>query len=159
MNVQPATSYTSDQLTSERFSALDPSLPFVAANAAIELDDLIRGRQQDLKFVTKLAELLSNAVVVTPYPGVRNHKALIDPVSADVFNRAYAKTYNSEGVNTIDQLASLVAKLANELGELGPKNAKESLSQFRDFCVALSNYSMTSRNAIYGSSSGHPYKK
>lgn len=125
------------------FRVSDPDLSFIAANAAIEIDDLINGDSSDLESVALLSQKLRNTVGDGSDSATGN-KSFIDPVSSDIFSRAFFTSHNFN-ISSIDDLYKKVGELADELSSLD--SADQNLPNvIRDFCVALSKYSLSIDN-------------
>lgn len=133
-----------------RFRVLDPELPILAARAAIQFDRIIAGRPivpggtDDIK---KLAGLFST-------PGYENAagnqlKSMIDPVSVDVFTRAYSQSIGAK-LQSWNDLKNALQKVVELLNKKEVDNSKEQLNALRDFCIHLSDYSASQRFAVMG---------
>ncbi|MFN3152114.1 hypothetical protein [Bremerella sp.] len=118
-----------------RLSASDPSLAFLASQAAIELDNRILGRHSTLTAVGQLAERLENA---TESVGEKDRRSLMDPTTVSMFSNAIAAS-ESKQVCTLEELASEAWRIATTLHEsVGESGAdEERLKQMRTFCVYL----------------------
>ena len=149
---------TSMQDPKSRFRATDPNLPFIAANAASELDNVLHKRQTGTDNVEKLSLLLRHSIIPEG-PGT-SAKSLMDPLSTDVFSREYALSYKHD-LTSLEELATKTVELSKGLSEPtnGTSKKETALATMRDFCIALSRYAMSKRDSIYGSRMKHPYRK
>lgn len=137
------------------FHVMDPDLAFIAASAAVEVDNLIHGRSAGLENVIELSNLLGDSIVSGNQNG--NHiKTLMDPLSTDVFTKAYSASYKSS-LHTLEELGEKAAELSKELA--GVKTEPDRLEMLRDFCVELSRYSSATRHTIQQSRVRNPHKK
>jgi len=140
----------------QSFHVSDPELAFVAANAAIEIDDLINGETSGLENVSILSEKLKNTLGKGggSDTGVRS---FIDPISTDVFSKAFATSHNFN-IGSNDVLYQKIEELADELSSL--ESSDESLPVIiREFCVALSKYSLAIENSHDERRVKYPYRK
>lgn len=137
------------------FDALDPDLPFLAASAALELDNLLIGSSSSTEHVEQLARLL-----FSPSPGQTVSKKFLDPISCSVLTRALSESVGADSA-TEDESASAISRLSERLEGIikNSSTQKEQISELRNFFVALSRLASSSRTSIYGEQRVHPYRK
>lgn len=143
----------SAQYTRE-LSINDPELPFIAASAALELDDVIKGRSTSLQHFNELSAVLKTALSATD--DAPRALASVDPVTSTVFQRALRASDQSRGLTT-ESLAQKVLDITLEL-QLRP-GGQPDLELMKRFCVELSRTALSSRDATQRSRSEHPYQK
>ena len=137
------------------FRVTDPEFPFIAANAALEVDNLINGRRGEVPNLKKLSELLKNAAFRTEQ-STKQLKNIMDPVSVDVFQRALFESHNCH-LASIQDLAAKAAEVASELESAPTK--EDMLDIIKRFCLELSRLSLATRYTMQQSRSENPFKK
>ncbi len=137
------------------FRVMDPEFAFIAANAAVEVDDIIHGRESTFDNVTRLSDLLKTSVIHEGPQGA-NLRSLMDPVSTDVFSRALSAS-RQHAVSSLNELATRTEELSEALAKV--QDNEEMLEVLRDFCVALSKYALGTRHTLLQSRVRNPYKK
>lgn len=141
----------------EMLSPLDPDLPLLASQAAIEVDRVIRQQPIGFTAVKKLASLLSNSVEVGPDPG--STFALIDPTTAALVTRAFRVSKVGADVRTVDELAHKAWDIAQSLNKSDESSDAESLLTIRAFCVALSECAASYVQSVYAERPSHPHRR
>jgi hypothetical protein len=131
---------------------LDPSFPRIAAKAALEIDGVllrVQGKQApvEIKIMAVKALLPFIKKIVDALRGHEPGAAInvsLDPVSANVFLRAYGKIDPAAGKGealpakfgeAANRVADVLEKISNKQG--GPEES--DLAYARDFCRALSD--------------------
>jgi hypothetical protein len=148
-----------DNGSEQSLNVLDPDLSFLAASAALELDNLLNDSASSLEHVEKLAKLLlSSAGSATATVG--DIRMLIDPVSSNVLNRAILESYDVK-LSSLKELSKQTSQLSESLKKTlsNVVSEKQNLKSLRDFCLSLSRLASTSRKSIYGEQPTHPYRK
>jgi hypothetical protein len=138
------------------FYKLDPDLPSIAALAAAEVDEVIHKRNTAFENLSRLAKLLS-----TSFDGTNRQpgsKRLLDPVSINVVVSTLREAHASK-LSSYDELADASLKLANQMKDITEINNEPLLTELKRFCLALSKYSLASKESIYTSSSISKYKR
>lgn len=136
---------------------LDTELPFIASKAAMELDDLGRGKTSTLKATRQLASILKSATSQGQESGT---KGFIDPPSAAVFSKALKVAMVGRPLSSKDALLQAASDMAETLNSAGPDPADtSSISKLRDFCLELSRYSLTYRDRVFAPVPSHRYRK
>jgi hypothetical protein len=127
--------------------ALDPNLPFLASEAAVDIDNLLFDRPpRDLTAMRRLAGRLNNSVEKgTPGGALRS---LMDPVTLTVLGEAMENAGRSQSLQTVEDLLGEADKIAVTLSKEDPKENSQELEQARDFCVSLSRAVMTYHKSI-----------
>jgi hypothetical protein len=136
--------------TRSAFRATDPGIPFLAAQAALELDLLSKARGTSLEHVEKLADLF----VDVGKPVVEYY----DPVTSGVISKALCTFF----APSPESLTDFVAR-KREIGEILRKVAhgdnETPVDRLRDFCLAISQFSSASQSDVYGNRERHPFRK
>lgn len=129
--------------------AMDPELPFLAARAAIELDNLLLNRGQKLDAVASLAERLRNSS--TRITNVQRDKALVDLSTVEILSSSVSATEQFSG-STLQDLAAKASEIAANLQTASErKSADSAIARSRAFCVALSRCASSYTQSVYES--------
>jgi len=146
------------------FWALEPRLPDITIQAAVEFDWLIQGKRghpianASRESINKLLWLLSESIGKTKLEA--NSKAFVDSGGLNLFTKAYNESHKAHPVKTRKELRLAVKQLISSLGKAQEGELEEDvLVRMRDFCVALSEYAAAYRQMIYGNRQEHPYRK
>lgn len=130
----------------EALRVLDAELPLLASEAAIDLDNLLAGRDSDLTVIHSLAHLLKNFINFESEDSSSN--TLMDFATISVLSEAIVQTRNDFSYKKIEELLKEAEKIASELLSDELLNNAESLKRARDFCVALSTAVMAFHKSI-----------
>jgi hypothetical protein len=136
---------------------LDPDLPFLASEAAIDIDNLLSNRSEDLTAIRCLAERLRNSIESSGIGG--SPRSLMDPATLTVLGEAVAETVGSESLQKVEDLLGEAAKIANSLSSGNPRENPLELEQARDFCVALSKAAIAYTKSIRDLQPSHPFRR
>ena len=131
------------------YIAFDSDLPSVAAMAAAEVDDLLRGEGGELPYLERLAEVIGRTVE----NGISRSQAafrLIDPVSIDVMSKSVTD-FKGAPLQSIDELAQAIYDLTNEIAKVQKRDEtllqrKSFLTQLKLFCISLSRHALASKD-------------
>ncbi len=142
-----------------RLRALDPALPLLASEAAIELDTIIAGEEVEPRAIHRLAKILRNSLETSAEtaPGSTGAKSLMDPATINVLSRALVTS--GDEVTDLQQLIVKAGSLADRLVETNSTTKPETLEWFRTFCVALSRYAAAYRQSIHDLQPQHPFRR
>ncbi len=125
----------------------DPDLPFLASEAAIDIDNMLTKNSYDFNAIHLLAERLKNSIQFDA-PNASSH-SLMDPATLSVLGEAVAKsTRKTNNSHKIDNLLKEAAKIADLLSKETPIEDREELEKVREFCVALSRAALAYRKSI-----------
>ena len=141
----------------EKLHAMDPGLPFLASQAAIEIDRVLAGMDTGLEAVKRLATQLRNSVTSDSSSGAA--KSLIDPSTGSVFGRALAQGPSGRSIGSVDELVRELIATANKLPSSPTPEDPSSLEWARAFCVALSRFASAYRQSIHELRPAHPYRR
>lgn len=137
---------------------LDPNLPFLASNAAIELDNLLLRRKPTLKYVYILSEKLRNSFEIDISNGAT--RSLIDPTTLTVLGEAVNKSQAQPTVTKVEELIEKACSIASDLSKRNfPKDNREKLEGMRDFCVAFSHLVSAYHKSIFDLRPPHPFRR
>lgn len=154
-----------EETTPSVFWALEPSLPRIAAQAAVEFDWLVQDKQgrpvanASRESISTLSLLLSESLGNTQLDA--DNKAFVDSGGLNLFAKAYNDSHKTHPVKTREELASAITQLTESLRKARQEGEiqEDVLVRLRAFCVALSEYAAVYRQMIYGNRQEHPYRK
>lgn len=131
------TTQTTGSLTS------NPEMPIIAASAAVEVDNVIRGRETTFTNIGALAKLIKSMTDgITPTGSVTHQQKFMDPISSDIFNRAHIDSFR-EPIASVSDLVQKASGLADSLLKTSSNHeGDEVLASLRDFCVALAKHAL-----------------
>lgn len=130
---------------SNRLDALDPGLPFLASQAAIELDNILLGQDVELQAACFLAERIQNSTEENP--GNDDRKSLMDPATITLFSSAVAAS-GIQNLRTLDDLANEAWRLANALRGSATETDRERIERLRTFCTFLAQSAVAHERQI-----------
>lgn len=144
--------------TEGRLRATDNSLPFLAAQAAVELKLFSVGKRSDLPSLSKLSHLISNSLDLQEQMPPRS---LMDPSTVSVMSQALEDSlWTPQKLKTIGEMAGLALNVADEMKkQCGTTETNGNVKRMMDFCTALARYSSAYRKTVLGQSRKHPYRK
>lgn len=141
---------TAAEHTGNVFRATDREIPFLAAQAALELDLLAKQRGSSLEHVEKLADLFADAnKPVSEY---------YDPVTSGVISKALC-TYFPPGLESLTDFDTRKREIGQILRKAAQGDSETPVDRLRDFCLAISQFSSASQSDVYGNRERHPFRK
>ena len=142
--------------TDEILRALDPNLPLLASQAAIELDILIRGKVADLAATKRLASMLSKSI-----KGAQEgtEPKFFDPATATLITSAFRQSEWAAPIQTVTDLVTEATKVAVNLENPSLDANRKSLVQARAFCAALAESAASYLQSRYFQFPTHPYRR
>jgi hypothetical protein len=138
-------------------SALDPNLSLLAAQAAIELDCLVREEETDLASAKRLAILLSNSIKRSA--GQQGSKPLVDPTTLTLMSRAFDASNWGKQIQTVDDLIVEACRVAADLQSPEKSEDRKMLESIRAFCAALAEGAASYIQLIHCQRPTHPYRR
>jgi len=137
---------------------LDPDLPYLASEAAIELDNLLLGRKSNLKSVHILAERIGNSFEIDRSNGAT--RPLMDPATLTVLGDAINESQSQPIVIKFEDLIKKASSIADELlKNTNLKDNRKELEWARAFCVALSRLSAAYHKSVFDLRPPHPFRR
>jgi len=141
-------------------------LPSLACHAAIELDNLLRGKSTGLNFVMQLAEVISQEMALSSGDTASiislGH---LNPATAVALNYAFAdselsssKTKISELIGEIRQIVQCLRRVV-ENPEKALTEEPTKVEQLKSFCLALSKRALAIETPQYQDETQHPYRR
>ena len=142
---------------SKGLRVLDNDLPFLATEAAIDIDNLLSNRSKEFAAIKRLAEQLRNSIEISA--AGEPPRSLMDPATLTVLGEAVARASGEQYSKKVEDLLAAAAKISVELSSDDPiKNIKE-LERARDFCIALSTSVVAYHKSISDLSPQHPFRR
>ena len=143
--------------SSQRLRVLDPDLPTLALEAAIDIDKLLSNKTQNLTAMKRLAEQLKDSIQVGIADGPP--RSLMDPATLNVLGEAIAEVMKSESLHRIEDFLGKAARIAELLSIESPTDNQDELKQVRNFCLALSRAVMAYHKSILDLRPSHPFRR
>jgi hypothetical protein len=124
------------------------TLAMRASLAAIALDRRLRDEKAPLTHVTKLVEALKNTI--EPLPGSVAPANLLDPVAAELLNRALANAKAATALTSLPEVSAHVRDFIARLEHVEAITTLDEIRVLRDFCLALSQSAQLEMPAAFG---------
>ena len=140
--------------TIEGLQVMDPDLPYLASEAAVDIDNLIDRSSEDLNAILRLANKLKNSIEVEDLS--KPPKSLMDPITLTIVGEAFTASRadaSSDVNNLLNETKKIAGVLANATGQSEPE-----LINARDFCIALSKATMAYTISISDLQPSHPFR-
>lgn len=144
-------------MLSDSYNNLDIS--FIAAKAAAEADFLSKNIDTDIENLKIVTEYMSRGV-----SSIQGNNGTISALSSPSTVSALLMAYNtshSVPVESLEELAVRTKELTSELEnvEMNKDISSSAFESFRNYCVALANYSMSIRSELLDDTQVDPYRK
>ncbi len=138
---------------------LDPDLPILASEAAIDIDNLLANQTESTDAIRKLSAQMKNSIQIDPTSNAP--RSLMDPATLSILGRIIAKSSRTPKTSMrIDQLLSEAVGIAELLGQDDLPKDRGELEKARDFCIALSRAAIAYRTSIRDMRiPPHPFRK
>lgn len=130
---------------------LDPALPLLAAEVAVEADNLLAGRSKDRAAMRDLASRLRVL-------GSDRSDSRLDWATSTVLGEAVWETFGVD-VSEIRDLLERAKSIADSLANADPGKDRSQLEEARDFCVALSRAAAAYSQSIKDLRPPHPFRR
>jgi len=140
-----------------RLRALDPDLPFLLSEVAIDIDNMLLGTANDKTAMRRLAEKLSQAIQPDPDGGPLCSR--MDMATLTVLGEAVFETVEKQSIRNINELLERAKGIAAVLAKSEPDNDRQGLEQARSFCVALSRAAAAYSESIHDLNPPHPSER
>lgn len=145
-----------------KYTELGHDLPSVACQAAIELDNLILGRTNELPSVRELSARISAEV---PEMSDLNSPVFVDLLTVVALHGTLKEsriTIPSDEIGEFTRQAGVIASLLNRVSD-DPRAARssdlEELKKLKEFCLILSKQSAAASMNPDESRPPHPYRR
>jgi len=138
-------------------NALDPELPSLASNAAVELDLLINGEETELEAVRQLGERLRQTLdkPIADQPARGLH---VDTETETILGQAFTRS-GADPATILSELLRRTEKIAEQLSTAETGTERKTLEWQRAFCLALSQSAAAYRQLIFDVRPPHPYRR
>jgi len=163
-------SETQPEPTAETEDLLRSDFPALACHAAVELDNLLRGRGTEVQAVALLASALSGTQPALQGGAPTAFRLLFDPSSDPTdavtvnwairdsqITEAAPRTLN-ELVGELKRIELSLKSISEQPQAMAARNAAE-LERMRTFCLALSRRSASERESSEDWEPSHPYRR
>ena len=137
--------------------ALDPDLPFLAAEVAIDVDILLAGKLIDRTAMRRLAEKLSQSIESDSSGGVPRSR--MDMAALTILGEAVSETVDKDSLKKVEDLLAKASRIAEILANGDPNNNRDELEQAGNFCVALSRAAAAYSESIRDLRPSHPFRR
>ena len=138
--------------------ALDPDLPFLASEAAVDLANLRHGGPPHMEAIHELAERLKKSIK-RDQAGVPSY-TLIDPDTLTILSGALASSFSPpQPVKKINNLLSRALEIADFLSSVGNESDPAKLEEAMKFCAALSRATIALRRSMRELRPSHPFRR
>lgn len=139
-------------------NVLDPELPFLASQAAVELDAVLNGQQPAITAVKKLADRLQAAVNKSD-PTQSARGLLADTATVTVLGQAVNLADEENQLTNLQELFFRTQQIADQLSAAATGRTDNKLEWARAFCLALSRCAAAYRKSFYDIRQPHPYRR
>jgi hypothetical protein len=140
-----------------RLGILDPEFSLVASQAAIELDNVIRGKTSyRLTSIKRVADFLKCSFEKN---SGQAEKMTFDSSTLAVLGNAFDTMVEGYHAQTVIELVDNAWKVAEQLETSDKGSDKQILEQMREFCVVLASCVSSYRQSIEDMAPTHPYKR
>lgn len=141
----------------QRLRVLDPDLPFLAAEVAIDVDNLLAGTSTDKIAMHRLAMMLSKSIERDTTSGSLSSR--MDMATLTVLGEAVSETVDAHLLKKVDDLLTKASQIANVMASKNPLNDRNGLKQAGKFCVALSRVAAAYSESIRNLYPSHPFRR
>ena len=147
----------SSSLSSE-IRALDPDLPFLASEAAVDLANLRYGQSQRMEAIHCLANRLRNSIKKDSSGTVC--RSLMDPAALTIVGGAAAESGSRDASSwKVDHLLARAMGIAEFLTSEKMQEEDDKLEEAMNFCAALSRAAIAYRRSIRDLRPSHPFRR
>ncbi len=144
--------------SSSEIHALDPDLPFLASEAAVDLANLISGESDQIESIQKLASKLSNSIK-TDSSGAPS-RAQMNPDTLTILGGAAVASSSGQcSSQKVDDLIARALEISEILSNPNVRKNREKLYEAMSFCVALSQAAIAYRQSLRNLRPSHPFRR
>ncbi len=138
--------------------ALDPDLPFLASEAAVDLANLRYGESQRMDAIRRLADRLKKSIKKDS-SGVPS-RSLVDPDALIILGGAVAESSSAaQSSEKIDDLLARALGIAEFLSSESMQDNPTEVEEAMNFCAALSRAAIAYRRSIRDLRPSHPFRR
>jgi hypothetical protein len=140
-------------------NALDPALPSLASNAAVELDLLINDEPTELGAVHLLGERLKKSLD-KPAPDQPARGLQVNAETEIVLGSVFLQVLeDADSAAILGEVARRTEDMAQRLSSSDLKTGKKALELPRAFCLAFSQLAAAYRHSIFELRPPHPLRR
>ena len=141
------------------FRVLDPNLPFLASEVAIDLDNMLLQTADDREAMKSLASKLLSSIEEDSAGGLSHNR--MDMATLSVLGEAISEIMHNKNNNLkkVEDLLTKAVEIAKLLLSEDLKSKKEKLLEARDFCVALSRAVTAYSESIRDIRPSNPFRR
>lgn len=152
------TSATAPSSRSIEIRALDPDLPFLASEAAVDLANLRYGESRRMEAIHGLANRLRNSIKKDSSGTLS--RSLMDPAALTIVGGAAAES-GSRDLSSwkVDDLLARAMGIAEFLTSEKMEEEHDKLEEAMTFCAALSRAAIAYRRSIRDLRPSHPFRR
>lgn len=137
--------------------ALDPDLPFLAAEVAIDVANILSGKSDDRSAMQRLSGILSQSIEMDS--GARTLQSRMDMAALTILSEAVSATQEEQSLENVQDLLAKANQIAKVLACDGPQCDRQRFEEARNFCVALSRAAAAYSESIRDLRPSHPFRK
>ena len=145
------------QMEGKALRALDPDLPMLATEVAIDLENIRLRRGESLVAATRLSEQLKCSIQYNPAGA--GCLSLLDPGTITVLGEAFSSVESGRNITKEEELLGEAKRIAETLSSNDLSNDIQGLERARDFCIALAGAATTYYSAIMEPGPTHPFRR
>ncbi len=138
--------------------ALDPDLPFLASEAAVDLANLRYGESQRMEAIRCLADRLRNSIKRDDSGALS--RSLMDPAALTIVGGATVESWSTgQSSWKVDELLARAMEIAEFLSRENMREEPDKLEEAMKFCAALSRAAIAYRRSIRDLRPSHPFRR
>ena len=138
--------------------ALDPDLPFLASEAAVDLANLRYGESRRMEAIHRLAERLRNSIKTDGSGALSRSK--MDPAALAIVGGAAVESCSRDQSSwKVDDLLAKAMGIAEFLTSDKMEEDHGKLEEAMNFCAALSRAAIAYRRSIRDLRPSHPFRR
>src|SRR5262249_16467932 len=140
-------------------NVLDPELPLLASEAAVELDAVMAGQHPDISALAQLAERLKATLPQQSELSQSSPPLLAATATATVLGQAMNLADETGDLTTMEDVLKRTVQIADQLSSAATGETGSGLKWARAFCLALSRCAATYRKSVYDLRQPHPFRR
>ena len=146
------------QVEGTALKVLDPDLPMLATEVAIDLENIrLRRGEKSLAAALRLAGQLKCSMQCRQVGG--GSLSLFDPGTITVLGEAFAGAVGERNITNSEELLGEAKQIADTLSNDNISDDIPGLVRARDFCIALAGAATAYYSAIMEPGPSHPFRR
>ena len=138
-------------------NVVDPELPLLVSDAAVELDLLIQGDQPGLEAVRQLGDDLRKTLA-KPAKAPPSRQLHVNTETETILGQAFCDA-GGDPSTILRDLSRYTEEIATQLSSAEPGGRREDLERLREFCLALSRFAAAYRQSMTIALPPHPDRR